>query len=62
MKENNFENSKVLIVGGAGFVGANLVKVILRETEKVSIVVVDNIFFLQIKYSKKFKINRFQFI
>jgi len=43
MKEINFESSKVLVVGGAGFVGANLVKVILKETNNVSIIVVDNL-------------------
>lgn len=43
MKEISFENSKILVVGGAGFVGANLVKVILRETDNVNVVVVDNL-------------------
>lgn len=43
MKEMNFETSKVLVVGGAGFVGANLVKLILEETSNVSIIVVDNL-------------------
>lgn len=43
MKYNNFENSKILIVGGAGFVGANLVKQILNNTQHVNILVVDNL-------------------
>ncbi|WP_024954319.1 NAD-dependent epimerase/dehydratase family protein [Sulfurospirillum arcachonense] len=43
MKYENFENSKVLVVGGAGFVGANLVKNILNETKNVLVVVVDNL-------------------
>lgn len=43
MRYENFENSKVLVVGGAGFVGANLVKKILNETTNVLVVVVDNL-------------------
>lgn len=39
----NFENSKVLIVGGAGFVGSNLTKMILNTTKEVQVVVVDNL-------------------
>lgn len=36
-------NSKILVVGGAGFVGSNLVKLILNENKDVQITVVDNL-------------------
>ena len=36
-------NSKVLVVGGAGFVGSNLVKLILEQNQSVNITVVDNL-------------------
>lgn len=36
-------NSKILVVGGAGFVGSNLVKLILTENADVQITVVDNL-------------------
>ena len=39
----NIEKSKVLVVGGAGFVGSNLVKRILLETESTEIVIIDNL-------------------
>lgn len=39
----NFEKTKVLIVGGAGFVGSNLTKIILNDTKDVNVVVVDNL-------------------
>jgi nucleoside-diphosphate-sugar epimerase len=39
----DFNNSKILVVGGAGFVGSNLVKMILNENKNVSIWVVDNL-------------------
>jgi UDP-glucose 4-epimerase len=41
MKE--FSNTNILVVGGAGFVGSNLVRLILQEVEKVTITVVDNL-------------------
>lgn len=37
-----FENAKVLIVGGAGFVGSNLTKTVLEEGAK-EVIVVDNL-------------------
>lgn len=43
MEKDYFNNSKVLIVGGAGFVGSNLTKIILSQNEKVNIVIVDNL-------------------
>ena len=43
MRSVDFENSKVLVVGGAGFVGANLTKLILEENTNVSVLVVDNL-------------------
>lgn len=43
MDKKSFENSKILIVGGAGFVGSNLTKLLLKENENIGIVVVDNL-------------------
>lgn len=39
----NFENTKVIVVGGAGFVGSNLVKILLRNNKNISITVIDNL-------------------
>jgi UDP-glucose 4-epimerase len=38
-----FDKAKVLIVGGAGFVGSNLTKMILGSSESVQVTVVDNL-------------------
>lgn len=39
----DFNKSKVLVVGGAGFVGSNLTKMILNENMDVNVWVVDNL-------------------
>jgi len=45
MKDKNadFGNTQVLIVGGAGFVGSNLTRMILDSSETVKVTVVDNL-------------------
>ena len=40
---NSFEKSNILIVGGAGFVGNNLTKLIINNNPGVSITVIDNL-------------------
>ncbi len=43
MDSNGFSNASVLVVGGAGFVGSNLVKQILKMSDSADITVVDNL-------------------
>ncbi len=40
---NGFENSRILIVGGAGFVGGNLARLLCDNVENISVTIVDNL-------------------
>lgn len=40
---NLFEHTTVLVVGGAGFVGSNLIRLLLSNVEEIKIIIVDNL-------------------
>jgi len=40
---NLFEHSTVLVVGGAGFVGSNLIRLLLKNVQEIKIIIVDNL-------------------
>jgi len=39
----NFKDGKIIVVGGAGFVGSNLVKMLLNQSASVSVTAIDNL-------------------
>lgn len=41
--ENRFNGKKVLVVGGAGFVGSNLVRLVVRQNPGATVHVIDNL-------------------
>ena len=41
--KGKFDNSKIMIVGGAGFVGSNLVKTLLAASQTTEIHIIDNL-------------------
>ena len=41
--EKAFDHASVLVVGGAGFIGSNLVKILLEKNSVINIIVVDNL-------------------
>ena len=43
MKTPEFRNSKILVVGGAGFVGSNLCKMLLSDHDVKELLIVDNL-------------------
>jgi len=38
-----FKSCRILITGGAGFVGSNLTRIILRDNKNVKITIIDNL-------------------
>jgi nucleoside-diphosphate-sugar epimerase len=43
MKETKFGKTNIIVVGGAGFVGSNLVKMILNNNPEASVTAIDNL-------------------